>query len=103
MTEEGCVAVLKQSGNILEHSVIVFDRRGAEQYRGAVKHNVQAVAMGSDEVFLMIPNGVVRVNSSDGSETSLSCSTEGCKMLVLNDGRILLCSPQRAAYYRFSP
>ena len=102
MTARGCVAVLKKSGNILDHSVIVFDKSGKELYRGELKQNVQAVAMGDGAFYVMHPNGVTRVEAAKGKTAELSYETENCKMLVLDDGRVLLCSPQRAAYYRFS-
>ena len=102
MTERGCVAVLKKNGNILDHLVIVFDRGGKEVYRDEMKQNVQAVAMGNEEFFVMNSDGVVRIKTSGGEKTSLPCATDGRAMLALDDGRILLCSPQRAVYYRFS-
>ena len=102
MTSQGCVAVLKKSGNILDHSVIVFDKSGKEIYRGELKQNVQSVAMGDKEFFVMNPDGITRILTASGEETYLPCETDGRVMLVLDDGRILLCSPQRAAYYRFS-
>lgn len=102
MTERGCVAVLKKNGNILDHLIIVFDRGGKEVYRDEMKQNMQAVAMGNEEFFVMNSDGVVRIKTSGGEKTSLPCATDGRAMLALDDGRILLCSPQRAVYYRFS-
>ena len=86
----------------MDHLVIVFDRGGKEVYRDEMKQNVQAVAMGNEEFFVMNSDGVVRIKTSGGEKTSLPCATDGRAMLALDDGRILLCSPQRAVYYRFS-
>ena len=101
MTDRGCVAVLKKSGNILDHRVIVFDEGGKEAYRGEIKQNVRSVAMGQGMIYIKTPNGVTRVQLSNGDKNELPCDAEDCRLLVLDDGRILLCSSKRAVYYRF--
>ena len=101
MTRDGCVAVLKKSGNILENRVIVFDKSGKMMYNDVVNQSVQSAVLGSDAVFLMQSEGVLRLDPTDGSATFLECETEGRVLLASDDGRILLCSPQKAVYHRF--
>ena len=52
-------------------------------------------------VFLKQPDGVLRIKSADGAETKVPCTTDQRTLLAVDETRVLLCSPQKAVYYRF--
>ncbi len=102
MTGDGCVAVLKKSGNALQNQVIVLDQDGKLIHEGFADQTVKSVALCGKTVLFMHPNGVAKRNCVNGEEDFLTCVTEGRVLLALEDGRILLCSPQKAVYYKFA-
>ena len=102
LNRDGCVVILKKSGNILENQIIVFDKSGKMMYNGEVDQTVHGVALGEGFVCVMLSGEILRIRAEDGQRQSISCETENRVMLVARDGSVLLCSPKKAVSYRFS-
>ncbi len=101
MTKDGCVAVLKPDGMTSENQVAVYDEDGERLYGGAVEPSVRSVALCGKNVYFVCSNGVTKLDCGSGEEEFLTCETEGRVLLAMEDGRILLCSPKKAMYYKF--
>lgn len=101
MTADGCVAVLQKSGTDLQNPVIAFNEDGELIHEGFADQTVQSVVLCGKSVLFVHSDGITKRNCSNGEENFLTCETEGRVLLALKDGRILLCSPQKAVYYKF--
>ena len=97
----GCAVVLKKSGNSAENEIIVFDKSGKMMYNNKTVEKADAIALCGGSLFLRQPDGVLRVRCADGSEEKTACVTDRRVMLAVDETRVLLCSPQKAVYYRF--
>ena len=101
LNESGCVVVLKKSGNSAENEIIVFDKSGKMLYNRTAVEKADAIVLCGGAVFLKQPDGVLRIKSADGAETKVPCTTDQRTLLAVDETRVLLCSPQKAVYYRF--
>jgi len=102
LSENGCAVVWKDNTSLSDQQVVIFDKDGKIAHQTTVSHTVRSVVSSDGNAYLMCSDGILRVRSSDGDQSFVECQTEGKMLLVTNDGRALLCSPQKAVYKDFT-
>ena len=101
LTDDGVAVVLRKSGSTSDHRVMLFDKDGTVTYQDTLNRHVRAVSRSEKSVYLLCSDGVLRIDTSKDAENFISCETENRVMLAAGEGRVLLCSPQKAVYYNF--
>lgn len=102
LSDNGSAIVLKNNRGLSDNQVVIFDKDGKVTYQTAVSQTVRSVVSSKGDAYLMCSDGLLKIRGSDGVRTFVSCETEGRALLVTNDGRALLCSPQKAVYENFT-
>ena len=102
LSDDGCAVVLKGNGSVTDQQVVIFDKKGKIKHQSVVTQTVQSVAVNDGKAYLMCSDGLLRIQGTDGHRAFINCVTEGRVLLVTNEGRVLLCSPQKATYENFT-
>ena len=100
LNKDGCVTVLRKNGNISENQVVAFGKQGETLYDDTMLLNVQSAGLRDENVFLMTTDGVHRIHAGTHESAFLPSVTENKVMLVTEEDRVILCSPQKAVYYK---
>ena len=102
LSDDGCAVVLKGNRSADKQQVIIFDKKGKIKHQSIVDQTVRSIVEKNGNVYLMCADGLLRIQGADGQETFVKCVTEGRVLLVTNEERVLLCSPQKATYENFT-
>ena len=102
LSDDGCAVVLKGNRSADKQQVVVFDKNGKIKHHSIVDQTVRSIVEKNGNVYLMCADGLLRIQGADGHETFVRCVTEGRVLLVTNEERVLLCSPQKATYENFT-
>ncbi len=102
LSDDGCAIVVKGNRITTDQQVILFDKKGKIKHQSAIVQTVQSVVVNNGDAYLMCSDGLLRIRGSDGNQVFVECATEGRVLLVTNEGRALLCSPQKATYENFT-
>ncbi len=100
----GGVALSLQPASISEKNhIIMFDKTGKVLYNKGVEQKVEQISRCEGAVYFKSANGVHRIDMKAFSLSSVECHTEQRGILAVGEDEVLLCSPQKAEYLRFSP
>ena len=82
------------------HLVTAFDKNGDERYRKELQTNISGIGLCDGYLFLLLSDGVQRVNLFTKSEALTACTTDDRTLLVISKEEILLCSPVQGTYVK---
>ena len=102
LSDDGCAVVLKGNRSVDDQQAVIFDKRGGIKHHSIVDQTVKSIVEKNGNVYLMCADGLLRIQGADGQETFIKCVTEGRVLLVTDEERVLLCSPQKATYENFT-
>ena len=97
----GAAICLKKSAISEKNIIIIFDKSGKIVYNGVTDQKVDQLAYQEGVLFWTDYNGVRRLDLRSGEVDFVGCTTDGKKMLSVDDKEVLLCSPQKAVYITF--
>ena len=97
----GAAICLKKSAISEKNIIIIFDKSGKIVYNGVTDQKVDQLAYQEGVLFWTDYNGVTRLDLRSGEVDFVGCTTDGKKMLSVDDKEVLLCSPQKAVYITF--
>ena len=102
LTEEGATVVLRESPVSQESTVLIYDKSAKLLHERKMMKMVTQVSRRDGTVFLLREDGVDQLRLRGAQLTGMDCATNGKTILAVNGDYVLLCSPQKAEYLRFS-
>jgi hypothetical protein len=100
-SEHGVAICLKKSEISEKNMIIIFDKNGKIVYNNVVDQKVDQLAYRGEVLFWTDYSGVSRLDLGSGQIDFEEYTTDGKKLLAVDDKEILLCSPQKAVYITF--
>ena len=101
VNDEGAALVLETERIDATHRVIVLDKRGAPLYDGTLDRDVSAVALGTDEVFLLAGNQALRIDIDKQQQTAIAVESGATGLFAVDSGRIRVVYPAKVEYLSF--
>ena len=102
LTSDGAAVALKSQAMNADAELLVLDASGESVGTWQTLSTPQSIDRVGNVVFYKTQDGIVRLDTASGDHWMYECNTEHRTLLAVNAGEILLCSPQKAAYIRFS-
>ena len=85
----------------LGNMLLVFDDNAKLEYSSKLVGNVRDVEMNGKNVFLLFDNKVLKIDARFGSERSVDFYEENSRLLVFDNGNVMICTPVTAYYIQF--
>ncbi len=102
MGRDGPVLALQDSEISEKNRIIVFDKNGKMMYNNDVLIKTDELRRNGDAVYIKTLDGIQRLEISTGELSAIECHTEQRRILAVGENEVLLCTPQKAEYIRFS-
>ena len=90
-----------ESEGMQQKMLEVFDDNGNKIFARQISGNVRDVKLGDGCVYLLKANEIIRINTSLGTESRIDSRADNLRIVVLSDGRALVCSQNSASYISF--
>ena len=97
----GCGVLLEGSPSAHENECLLFGKTGEILFHETVAAGADAMEICERAAFLKYSDRILKIDASTGERREILCHTEGQTMLVTEEDRVLLCSAQKAIFYRF--
>ncbi len=101
ISRDGVAVCLKKTEISEKNIIIIFDKSGKIVYNDVVPQSINSLAYREDVLFWIEYSGVSRLDIASGEIDFEEYTTDGKKLLALDNKEILLCSPQKAVYITF--
>ena len=100
--DHGAVIALRASDAMAENEVLVYGQSGEALLSHRTDELPEQITRAENGVFYLTREGVVRLDLKSGEASLYACHTDHKRLLAVGADEILLCSPQKADYIRFS-
>ena len=98
---QGVTVSLASESVSQKNTLIVFDKNGKMLYNSDEPSVSEQIARTRDAVLLLTANGVGRISLENGIYSWYPCNTQNRRLLAIDSGEFILCSPQKAEYFEF--
>ena len=102
LDSEGAVIALRAPDAAGQNEVLVYGQNGELQLSHRTEELPEQIARAENAVFYLTRRGIVRLDVKSGEADLYACHTDHKQLLAVGGDEVLLCSPQKADYIRFS-
>lgn len=101
MTKSGCaLAIPENHAGIVDNLIFVFDKNGKMIYNTIVPGGMLDMAFSGNSLYINQSTSIKKINIKNGAQTVQKISESGTKLIVYNDGNLLLCCQTKAKYIK---
>lgn len=102
LSSDGASVILQDTPISQKNQIILFDKNANMLYNKETDGAVTQISRVGSVVYLVLADGIDRLEPQHDRSTRYACVTDGRKLLTIDENEVLFCSPQKAEYLRFT-